>query len=75
MSSDNQARGWLRWNGYDDIADEIEAIMEEWKGQRKKDSPQLVDALTGSRESMLLEHFLFRGAATSSPVHARSSSP
>jgi len=32
------ARGWLRANGYDDVADMIEEIMEEWRqgGNRQR---------------------------------------
>lgn len=33
MGPEDDARGWLRRNGYDDIADKIDGVMAEWKAR------------------------------------------
>lgn len=36
MPKNDQARPWLRENGYDDVANIIDEIIQEWESQGKK---------------------------------------
>ena len=49
MSSDTKARSWLRTNGYDDIADQIDAILEEWRVAGKKTRRNWWDITAGDK--------------------------
>ncbi len=49
MASDEQARHWLRSNGYDDIADKIDAIMDEWRAAGKKTRRNWWELLAGGK--------------------------
>ena len=46
MASED-ARVWLRENGYGDVADEIDAIMDEWKSAGNRTRRNWWDILAG----------------------------
>ena len=48
MSSED-ARVWLRANGYDDVADMIDQIMDEWTTAGKKTRRNWWDILAGDK--------------------------
>lgn len=43
------ARQWLRENGYDDIADMIDEVMNEWRTEGKKTRRNWWDILAGRK--------------------------
>ena len=42
-------RNWLRTNGYDDVADLIDEVINEWQAQRKKTRRNWWAVLTGGK--------------------------
>lgn len=44
-----KARDWLRVNGYEDVADLIDEVMNEWKVQGKKTRRNWWDVLAGGK--------------------------
>ncbi len=49
MPSESKARTWLRANGYEDVADQIDAILEEWRLAGKKTRRNWWDILAGDK--------------------------
>ena len=47
MTTEKDARIWLRANGHADIADKIDAIMEKWRERGVKTRRNWWDALAG----------------------------
>nr|VFJ88766.1 MAG: hypothetical protein BECKH772A_GA0070896_100113 [Candidatus Kentron sp. H]VFJ90327.1 MAG: hypothetical protein BECKH772B_GA0070898_100095 [Candidatus Kentron sp. H]VFJ97001.1 MAG: hypothetical protein BECKH772C_GA0070978_100103 [Candidatus Kentron sp. H] len=45
--SKSDARQWLRDNGYVDVADTIDALMDDWRQQGKKTRRNWWDVLAG----------------------------
>jgi hypothetical protein len=50
MTSENDARIWLRAHGHADVAKQIDAIMEGWRERRVKTRRNWWDVLAGDRE-------------------------
>jgi hypothetical protein len=50
MTTENDARVWLRANGHSDVADRIDAIMEGWRKRGVKTRRNWWDVLAGDRE-------------------------
>lgn len=50
MTTENDARIWLRANGHEDVADRIDAIMEAWRKRGVKTRRNWWDVLAGDRE-------------------------
>ena len=49
MAEQDLARAWLRENGYDDVADLIDAFIAEWKTAGKHTRRNWWDILAGNR--------------------------
>ena len=49
MSGNDECRRWLRENGYEDIADRIDAIILKWKTEGKKTRRNWWDILAGGK--------------------------
>ena len=50
MATDDLARQWLRENGYGDVADMIDRIMDEWKASGKKTRRNWWEMLAGDSQ-------------------------
>jgi len=50
MTTDNEARVWLRANGQNDVADQIDVIMAGWRRCGAKARRNWWDVLAGDRE-------------------------
>lgn len=50
MSETDLARVWLRANGYGDVADLIDEVMEEWRRAGKKTRRNWWDVLAGGKD-------------------------
>ena len=50
QQSDSTVRKWLRINGYDDVANMIDEIIEEWRNQGKKTRRNWWDVLAGDKQ-------------------------
>jgi hypothetical protein len=48
-TGDNDARVWLRANGYDDIANQIDAVMLRWKAEGKRTRRNWWEILAGDK--------------------------
>lgn len=48
-------RQWLRTNGYDDVADLIDEVMEDWKAAGKKTRRNWWDILAGNKNGLPCE--------------------
>jgi hypothetical protein len=48
MTTENDARGWLRANGHDDVADHIDAIMKKWRARGAATRRNWWDILAGN---------------------------
>ena len=48
MAGENDARVWLRANGYDDVADDIDKLMEGWRKRGSKTRRNWWQALGGT---------------------------
>lgn len=61
MPRDSDARVWLRMAGFDDLADEIDRIMQSWKDRGLKTRRNWWEALAGtpSGKPMVVEGVVF----------------
>jgi hypothetical protein len=50
MTSENKARAWLRANGYSEIADQIDGVMDGWRARGVETRKNWWDVLAGNKE-------------------------
>lgn len=53
MTSENDARAWLRATGYSEIADQIDGVMDGWRARGVETRRNWWDVLAGTEKGFL----------------------